>query len=48
MPAACLRCIRKERIQMPLFEVKDIDRKIYEEELRDFLPERMIDIHTHV
>ena len=33
---------------MPLFEVKDIDRKIYEEELRDFLPERMIDIHTHV
>lgn len=33
---------------MPLFEVRDIDRKIYEEELRDFLPEKMIDIHTHV
>ncbi len=22
-----------------LFEIKDIDRKVYEEELRDFLPE---------
>ena len=33
---------------MPLFEVKELDRKIYEEELRDFLPEKMIDIHTHV
>lgn len=33
---------------MPLFEVKDVDRRIYEEELRDFLPEKMIDIHTHV
>ncbi len=33
---------------MSLFEVKDIDRKIYETELRDFLPEKMIDIHTHV
>ena len=33
---------------MALFEVKDIDRKIYETELRDFLPEKMIDIHTHV
>ena len=33
---------------MALFEVKPLDRKIYEEELRDFLPEKMIDIHTHV
>lgn len=33
---------------MSLFEIKDIDRKIYETELRDFLPEKMIDIHTHV
>lgn len=33
---------------MPLFEVKDVDRRIYAEELRDFLPEKMIDIHTHV
>ncbi len=31
-----------------LFEIKDIDRKTYEEELRDFLPEKMIDIHTHL
>ena len=33
---------------MALFEVKDIDKRIYETELRDFLPEKMIDIHTHV
>jgi len=33
---------------MALFEVKENDRRIYEEELRDFLPEKMIDIHTHV
>lgn len=32
----------------PLFEVKEIDRQCYEAELRDFLPGRMIDIHTHV
>jgi len=33
---------------MALFEVTDYDRKVYEEELRDFLPEKMIDIHTHL
>lgn len=33
---------------MALFEIKDIDRRIYEEELRDFLPEKIIDIHTHI
>lgn len=33
---------------MALFEIKEIDKYIYENELRDFLPERMIDIHTHV
>ena len=33
---------------MPLFEVTEYDRKIYEEELKDFLPEKMLDIHTHV
>ena len=33
---------------MALFEVNDLDRKIYEEELRDFLPDKMIDIHTHL
>ena len=33
---------------MALFEVKDLDKKIWEEELKDFLPEKMLDIHTHV
>ena len=33
---------------MSLFEVTDLDRNIYDEELRDFLPEQIIDIHTHV
>lgn len=32
----------------PIVEINDLDRRIYEEKLRDFLPERMIDIHTHV
>lgn len=33
---------------MALFEVTEYDKKIWEEELRDFLPEKIIDIHTHV
>ena len=33
---------------MPLFEVTELDRKIYEEELKDFLPDKIFDIHTHV
>ena len=33
---------------MALFEVRDSDRRIYEEEIRDFLPEKIIDIHTHL
>ena len=33
---------------MALFEVKENDKRIYEEALKDFLPERMIDIHTHL
>ena len=33
---------------MALFEVKDYDRKVYEEELKDFLPDKIMDIHTHV
>jgi len=32
----------------PLFEVKDIDHQVYEQELKQFLPQKMIDIHTHV
>jgi len=31
-----------------LFEVKDIDRIFYEQRIRDFLPEKIIDVHTHV
>ena len=31
-----------------LFEVRGQDRAFYERYLRDFLPERMIDVHTHV
>ncbi|NLJ41507.1 MAG: hypothetical protein GX352_07865, partial [Clostridiales bacterium] len=33
---------------MDLFPVTDIDREIYETEIKDFLPEKIIDIHTHV
>lgn len=33
---------------MALFEVTDYDKKIYEEELKDFLPDKIMDIHTHV
>ena len=33
---------------MPLFEVTAYDKKVYEEELKDFLPEKMLDVHTHV
>ena len=31
-----------------LFEIKPVDRRTYDEQLRDFLPDRMVDIHTHV
>jgi len=31
-----------------LFEIKDIDKRVYEEELSPFLPEKIIDTHTHV
>lgn len=33
---------------MDLFEVKTIDKRFYEEHLKDFLPKRITDIHTHV
>ncbi len=29
-------------------ELNDVDRRVWEEHLRDFLPDRLIDIHTHV
>ena len=31
-----------------LFEVKKVDKEFYESKLKDFLPSKMIDIHTHV
>lgn len=33
---------------MALFEIKDVDRELYEKELAGFLPERFVDVHTHV
>jgi len=33
---------------MALFEVTANDRKIYEEELRDFLPDKIFDVHCHI
>ncbi|MCR4682854.1 MAG: amidohydrolase [Clostridiales bacterium] len=33
---------------MALFEVTDYDRFVYESELRDFLPDHIFDVHTHV
>jgi len=32
----------------PLLEVKPVDREFYESRLREFLPDRIVDIHTHV
>ena len=31
-----------------LFEIKDVDRQFYQQKLLDFLPDKIIDIHTHV
>jgi len=31
-----------------LFEVKDVDKRTYAEKLADFLPRKIIDIHTHI
>jgi predicted TIM-barrel fold metal-dependent hydrolase len=31
-----------------LLEIKDVDRRFYREKLEGFLPDRIIDIHTHV
>ena len=33
---------------MALFEVTAYDKKIWEEELKDFLPDKILDVHTHV
>ena len=33
---------------MPLFSVTEFDRHVYSTELQDFLPDQIIDIHTHL
>ena len=33
---------------MALFEVTAYDKVVYEQELKDFLPQRLFDVHTHV
>ena len=33
---------------MALFDVTAYDQKIYQEELQDFLPDKILDVHTHV
>ena len=33
---------------MALFEVTPNDRRIYEEELKDFLPDKIFDVHCHI
>ena len=37
-----------EHAMPPLFEVNAVDRAVYQDQLRTFLPGRMIDIHAHV
>lgn len=32
----------------PLIEIKEVDRRFYDERLRGFVPERIIDVHTHI
>ena len=31
-----------------LFENNQLDKRVYREELKDYLPKKMIDIHTHL
>ena len=33
---------------MALFAVTAYDKKVWEEELNDFLPEKILDVHAHV
>ena len=33
---------------MPLFDVLPVDRKFYRENLEDFLPQSIFDVHTHI
>ena len=31
-----------------MIEIKDVDRKVYAQQLQGFLPDRIIDIHSHI
>ncbi len=31
-----------------LFDVKDVDQRFYQERLQSFLPDRIVDVHTHI
>ncbi len=33
---------------MSLFEVNEYDKKYYESNIKNFIPDKMIDVHTHV
>ncbi len=39
---------RAQEQRRPLFEVRTIDREFYQQHLGSFLPDTLIDIHTHV
>ncbi len=30
------------------FQLTAYDKKVYQEELKDFLPENIVDVHTHI
>jgi predicted TIM-barrel fold metal-dependent hydrolase len=40
--------IKTETGEIMLFEINDNDKKIYETEIEPYLPDRIIDIHTHL
>jgi predicted TIM-barrel fold metal-dependent hydrolase len=40
--------VRQRVIDRARFEVTDMDRRFYEERIRNALPDRIVDIHTHV
>lgn len=43
-----LRFIRRSDLRRRIFEVKPADTRIYQDKIRDILPDKIIDIHTHI
>jgi uncharacterized protein len=39
---------REAKKRMGLFEVKEVDRRVYRERIERFLPDSLIDFHTHI